>query len=844
MGVLERLWKTFGLIGFTLAIALSGAACEIDDDEFAADAIPLRPLGRTEALTVLSTRILPIQNVESMEDLLAMPPIKHGNPGATMPVEPEWIDTDTDMAITTFPNLGVVAEGDGLARVKRTQLGVDSTSSTRGSVFYLLHLSDLQVQDEESPGITPTNDFSLADSSGGGGQNALFQGSYRPHGAFLPWTADALIRTANDIADGSRAYNLAVHTGDAVENAQFNELLMFMTLLDGGLVDPDSGPSNGVIPGVLNDPNDKFFAEGLNAPWMSIIGNHDILGQGNFPIAFLQFLNTPGVFEQLQLNFGAAPGRIAIPNLGNAGERHDHLTTDELYMRRSETEIAGLNGVPFDLEDMLSWTELEVAFEDFYNMGDLQPQLITPDFARTNLGRCEWVQAHMDFANPADKLSGHGFIPSINGPPNPSTDRQCVGHWWFVPPENGALRFVSLDLAYEYGGAEGTLADPQVPFNLLALQALTNVYSDTQIDMNYDGNTDLVKPDEIDDTNPPLFFVPIAQGALDAGDDGDAVRDAQEFLADQIAEAEANDQLMVLLTHHAPEDMVIFNEFRFTIETLICRQINAAAGGGLDCDPTDGTMSTGDFGAPVGQNDPTLAGNEQALDLFASLISGGMVTDYDMLPQAAIDAAVGMDAAGVGALISAFELLLTLRQILPDPVNAIPPEPDPALGIPAGMGLTLREMLAAGSNVILHIAGHSHRNQVLAVCPDGTTEGATSGSDCAATGGYWEIQTAANADWPMEQRVVEFVDNDDGTMSIYGTNFGFALDVNQLAEQGRRLATADVETSAGSPHLDDPGDVNVELVVEIPAAVDTALDGVGSRTSTIESTTSLPMLMP
>ena len=59
--------------------------------------------------------------------------------------------------------------------------------------------------------------------------------------------------------------------------------------------------------------------------------------------------------------------------------------------------------------------------------------------------------------------------------------------------------------------------------------------------------------------------------------------------------------------------------------------------------------------------------------------------------------------------------------------------------------------------MIAWVAGHSHVNDVRAV------------SARQAAAGFWSIRTAAEADWPQQNRLLEVMDNRDGTLSIFGT---------------------------------------------------------------------------
>src|SRR2546421_7114852 len=82
--------------------------------------------------------------------------------------------------------------------------------------------------------------------------------------------------------------------------------------------------------------------------------------------------------------------------------------------------------------------------------------------------------------------------------------------------------------------------------------------------------------------------------------------------------------------------------------------------------------------------------------------------------------------------------------------------------VPAGSGRSggpeVRDLLLRYPNVILWVNGHTHRNQVL---PYARPNGAAIG------GGFWEVNTAAHIDWPEQSRIIELVDNLDGTVSIF-----------------------------------------------------------------------------
>ena len=94
----------------------------------------------------------------------------------------------------------------------------------------------------------------------------------------------------------------------------------------------------------------------------------------------------------------------------------------------------------------------------------------------------------------------------------------------------------------------------------------------------------------------------------------------------------------------------------------------------------------------------------------------------------------------------------------------------------------------------------------------------------SGTGGFWEITTASCVDFPQQQQLVEFVDNRDGTLSLFVTALDHAApptwtpgDLSQtgLASLSRELSAnawlANPPLRAGSPL-----DRNVELLMPAP----------------------------
>ena len=115
-----------------------------------------------------------------------------------------------------------------------------------------------------------------------------------------------------------------------------------------------------------------------------------------------------------------------------------------------------------------------------------------------------------------------------------------------------------------------------------------------------------------------------------------------------------------------------------------------------------------------------------------------------------------------------------------------------------------RELLSGYDNVIMHLAGHSHVHKVTRVEP--------------AAGGraYWELQTAALADFPNEMRLLEIWDQDDGFVSIRGVGIDYAVDDDPVATDGRSRAVVDFTSGWSEDGRGEVIDRNVELWIAKP----------------------------
>ena len=146
---------------------------------------------------------------------------------------------------------------------------------------------------------------------------------------------------------------------------------------------------------------------------------------------------------------------------------------------------------------------------------------------------------------------------------------------------------------------------------------------------------------------------------------------------------------------------------------------------------------------------------------------------------------------------------------------------DPRPLTPLHLGDDLSGLLSSHPNVIAYVAGHTHEHKVLACGSDG---------GCPAGGNWWEINTsAAPADWPQQSRLIELMDNRDGTLSIFGTLTDpaarLALPGNGTSASGfgnDELASISHAIGFNDPQVGDgkgegaAQDQNVELLVDDP----------------------------
>ncbi|MDP9000212.1 MAG: metallophosphoesterase [Myxococcota bacterium] len=218
----------------------------------------------------------------------------------------------------------------GEPRIERWPPGLRARPAgpRRRRVARLAHVTDAHIVDDESPART----VDLDDS-------AYFAGSYRPQEAYGCRMLDAAVRTLRRM-DADDPFDALVFGGDSIDNAQSNELEWFLRIVEGqGVVACDSGTPDDPVPGPGNDPKDPFVPEGLGSHlghrWYWVMGNHDILAQGNFPCGVAA--NAHAVGSRANGGTVAWTGAGAtVVHEATPDARRAHVTPESLLARLGE----------------------------------------------------------------------------------------------------------------------------------------------------------------------------------------------------------------------------------------------------------------------------------------------------------------------------------------------------------------------------------------------------------------------------------------------------------------------------------------------------------------------------
>ena len=347
----------------------------------------------------------------------------------------------------------------GEPHLRRLDLAPDAGSpAERRSLLHFLHLTDAQIVDVQSPAR-----FEFLDRHADRDALRPLLPAHRPQESLQLHALEAMIRTARSLPPSpltGAPVSLAVSTGDAIDNQQWNELLWFLGVMQGGIVVPDSGgpgfegaqasswedqaywrpegPGDAYVerwgfpsyPGLLAEATQRFDAAGLGMPWLACFGNHEGLVQGTS-------LPTEAVRA---IAVGDRKAVAAPPDL-------DLERSVDRFVSEPEAFLAG------------------------------RSRAVTPDPGRRLFTRGGFVQAALDAEG---SPRGHGFTP----------ENLEHGTAYYVYDAVPGVRLVVLDTANPGGFYQGSVGARQVAWLEERLAEVHAEYLDRDGDVVQSGRED------------------------------------------------------------------------------------------------------------------------------------------------------------------------------------------------------------------------------------------------------------------------------------------------------------------------------------------------------------------
>ncbi len=182
-----------------------------------------------------------------------------------------------DVSKFTQYGFGLWDFGPGIPYQKRLDLaplGYDGNDVSNEAVLVnFFSLSDIHITDKESPAQAIYYGYKWNIISG-----------YCPAMLYSTHMLDAAVNTVNGLHKAN-PFDFGLSLGDAINSAQYNELKWYIDVMDGKIINPDSGEKDDPNPGSSNDYQDAFKAVGIDPSikWYQALGNHDHIWMGMYP---------------------------------------------------------------------------------------------------------------------------------------------------------------------------------------------------------------------------------------------------------------------------------------------------------------------------------------------------------------------------------------------------------------------------------------------------------------------------------------------------------------------------------------------------------------------------------
>ncbi|HWM54968.1 MAG TPA: hypothetical protein VNO20_06230 [Solirubrobacterales bacterium] len=380
--------------------------------------------------------------------------------------------------------------GEGEPYTVRQELGTagEGRAETRTSLVYFGQLSDFQLADEESPARVEIVDPLSTPL------NLPFGSAWRPWEALNPQIDEAMIRQVNlfttesPVADGSgarRAMDLSIVTGDSADSQQLNETLWVRTLLEGGLLNPNSGVNKKTYSHLLC-PN-LLVPGAAEAARYTGVQDYDDYFEGTFPEFYdpdspagphAAWPKYPGLMDKAQQAFEASG--VDIPSYVAFGN-HDALVQGNAAANLAFEQVAtgclkpmgpvpNPENAPALLAALLNPTNLlSTLLTNPKNLiivpGDPKRQFVSK-------------KQYKDIFKKGSQEDGHGF--DFVDPAQESASKGAAGYYAWSPAPG--MRFISVDTVAEAGTivtpngsttSDGNIDDPQFKWLKGQLEAAT-----------------------------------------------------------------------------------------------------------------------------------------------------------------------------------------------------------------------------------------------------------------------------------------------------------------------------------------------------------------------------------
>jgi metallophosphoesterase (TIGR03768 family) len=308
-----------------------------------------------------------------------------------------------DLALYSRNNYSSWSVGQGLPHTVWDTIAPGYNNSPNAALLLsFFAITDVHIADKESPAQPLYYEWSQP-----AGSTTLNSSAYSPVMLASTHVLDAAIQTINAVHKKA-PLDFGIGLGDAVNNAQYNELRWYIDVIDGKVITPSSGAHIGAD---TIDYQKQYQAVGLDKsiPWYQVLGNHDEIWMGT-------------IYEYEKTL--AARTSNTVLNMGNSNDPEQSIHTTGFY--------AGV----IDGSDPLGAVILSGPEHDFP-----VPPTVAADPDRRSLSTLtdtgtNWIK---EFFTTTSNPVGHGFN---HVDPAMGSDFACYS---FVPKTNIPIKIIVLD---------------------------------------------------------------------------------------------------------------------------------------------------------------------------------------------------------------------------------------------------------------------------------------------------------------------------------------------------------------------------------------------------------------